>query len=310
MKQKTLVLAIGATVLAGCATDPRTGERSMSNLGKGAGIGAAAGAGAGALFGGNDLKNAGFGALAGAALGAGIGYYMDKQQEEMQQSLQGTGIEVQRTAENQLTLNMPSTSNVTFAFGKADLTPEAQNALDPIARVLNSYPESTISVTGHTDDVGSDADNQRLSEARATSVANFMSQRGVNRMRVSQQGMGESSPKVPNTSDSNRAMNRRVELSIKANENAGGQQQPQGGYQQPQGGYPQQQQQYPQGGYPQQPSYPQQQGYPPQGYPQQGYPQQPAYPQQGYPQQPSYPQGYPQQPSYPQQPYQQNLYYR
>ncbi len=296
MKKKLLVVSTGIALLSGCANNPYTGQSEMANWGKGAGIGAAVGAGAGTLFGGNDLKNAGLGALAGAAVGAGIGYYMDKQQEEMQQSLQGTGIEVQRTAENQLTLNMPSTSNVTFAFAKADLTPEAQNALEPIARILTSYPESTISVTGHTDDVGSDADNQRLSEARATSVANFLSQRGVNRLRISQQGMGESSPKMPNTNDSNRAINRRVELAIKANENAGAGQGQQGGYQQqPQQGY--QQQQYPQQGYPQQ-QYPQQQ------YPQQGYPQQ-QYPQLGYPQQ-----QYPQQ-GYPQQQYQQtNPYYR
>lgn len=289
MNKSLLSLGIIAGLLGGCATDPYTGQSAMSNWGKGAGIGAAVGAGAGTLFGGNDWKNAGLGALAGAAVGAGIGYYMDKQQEEMQQSLQGTGIEVQRTAQNQLTLSMPSTSNVTFAFGKADLTPEAQNALDPIARVLNNYPDSTMSVTGHTDDVGSDADNQRLSEARATSVANFLAQRGVNPLRISQQGLGESSPKVPNTSDANRAINRRVELSIKANENAGAVQQ---------GGAPQQA--YPQQGYPQQ-QYPQQQ-YPQQQYPQQVYPQQ-NYPQQAYPQQPYQQPGYPQQtyPSYPQQ---------
>jgi outer membrane protein OmpA-like peptidoglycan-associated protein len=299
MNKSLLSTGIIVSLLTGCATDPYTGQSQMSNWGKGAGIGAAVGAGAGTLFGGNDLKNAGLGALAGAALGAGIGYYMDKQQEEMQQSLQGTGIEVQRTAQNQLTLSMPSTSNVTFAFGKAELTYEAQNALEPIARVLNNYPESTISVTGHTDDVGSDADNQRLSEARATSVAGFLAQRGVNHLRISQQGMGESAPKVPNTSDANRAINRRVELAIKANENAGANQQGM-----PQQGYPQQQQQqYPQQAYPQ-PQYPQQQ-YPQQGYPQPQYPQQqypqPAYPQQGYPQQ--YPQqGYPQYPQQPQYP--------
>jgi outer membrane protein OmpA-like peptidoglycan-associated protein len=291
MTKKILISGIIAALTTACANNPYTGQSGMSNLGKGAGIGAAVGAGAGTLFGGNDWKNAGLGALAGAAVGAGVGYYMDKQQEEMQQSLQGTGIEVQRTAENQLTLSMPSTSNVTFAFGKADLTPEAQNALDPVARVLTSYPESTISVTGHTDDVGSDADNQRLSEARATSVANFLGQRGVNRLRISQQGLGESSPKVPNTSDANRAINRRVELAINANQNAGAapqqqQQQQTQPYQQP--GYPQQNQPYQQG-YPQQQSYPQQnqqyQGYPQQNQQYQQYPQQ--YPQQQY-QQPYY----------------------
>lgn len=306
MNKRLLISGIGVALLAGCTTNPYTGQSSISNLGKGAAIGTAVGAGAGTLFGGNDLKNAGFGALAGAALGAGIGYYMDKQEEEMQQSLQGTGIQVQRTAENTLTLNMPSTSNVTFAFAKSDLSFEAQNALNSVAQVLINYPDSTIMVTGHTDDVGSDADNQHLSEARANSVANYLAQRGVNPMRISKQGMGESQPKVPNTSDANRAINRRVELSIVANQNAGASQQQQApqGYQQPQGGYPQQQ--YPQQQYPQQ-QYPQQ-GYPQQQYPQQGYPQQ-QYPQQGYPQQQYPQQGYPQQ-QYPQQqqPYQQQNY--
>lgn len=293
MNEKLLISSIGLAMMVGCTTNPYTGQSSISNLGKGAGIGAAVGAGAGTLFGGNDWKNAGLGALAGAAVGAGIGYYMDKQEQEMQRSLQGTGIQVQRTAENTLTLNMPSTSNVTFAFARSDLSYEAQNALNSIAQVLNNYPDSTIMVTGHTDDVGSDVDNQRLSEARAHSVANYLVQRGVNAMRISQQGMGESQPKVPNTSDANRAINRRVEITIIANQNAGASQQPQpqtqpqGGYQQPQGGY-QQQQPYQQPGYPQQPPYLQQQ-YPQQGYPQQQYPQQQPYQQPGYPQQPSYP---------------------
>jgi len=302
MNKNLLVTSIAVALLAGCATNPYTGQTGIGNAGKGAGIGAAVGAGAGTLFGGNDWANAGLGALAGAAVGAGIGYYMDKQEQEMQQSLQGTGIQVQRTAENTLTLNMPSTSNVTFAFARSDLSFEAQNALNSIAQVLNSYPDSTIMVTGHTDDVGSDSDNQRLSEARAVSVANYLSQRGVNPIRISKQGMGESQPKAPNTTDANRAINRRVEIAIIANQNAGANQQPQQqpgyqqpGYQQPQGGYPQQQ--YPQQGYPQQQQYPQQ------GYPQQGYPQQQQYPQQGYPQQQYPQQGYPQQ-----QPYQQPGY--
>ena len=291
MNKKSIALGIGFSLLAGCTTNPHTGETSISNLGKGAGIGAAAGAGAGTLFGGNDWKNAGLGALAGAAVGAGIGYYMDKQQEEMQQSLQGTGVEVQRTADNTLNLTMPS--NVTFAHDKADLTFEAQNALNSVSQVLNNYPDSRIGITGHTDDSGSDAYNQRLSELRAASVATYLGQHGVNPMRISQQGLGESSPKVPNSSDANRAINRRVELTIIANQNAGANRQPpqQQGYPQPQGGYqqPQTYPQQPQGGYqqPQQPVY-QQPSYPQQQYPQQQQPYQ-QYPQQGYPQQ-TYPQ--------------------
>lgn len=101
MKHSNLLVLMASTAfLLACATDPYTGQTKISNTAKGAGIGAAVGAGAGTLFGGNDLKNAGWGALAGGAVGAAVGAYMDNQEREMQQSLQGTGIQVERTAEN------------------------------------------------------------------------------------------------------------------------------------------------------------------------------------------------------------------
>ncbi|MFI3218774.1 MAG: flagellar motor protein MotB, partial [Methylococcales bacterium] len=107
MKKKLLILSISSILLTACVTNPNTGQSSMSKAAIGGLGGAAVGAGAGTLFGGNDLKNAGLGALAGAAVGAGIGYYMDSQEKEMQQSLQGTGVQVQRTAENTINLTMP-----------------------------------------------------------------------------------------------------------------------------------------------------------------------------------------------------------
>jgi outer membrane protein OmpA-like peptidoglycan-associated protein len=278
MKKNILCITLSTLLIAACAPTGGLNNTAMGGLG-----GAALGAGAGALFGGNKLQNAGLGALAGGAVGAAVGAYMDSQQQEMQQSLQGTGVEVQRTSENTLNLTMPS--SITFATGSAVLTQQAQNALNSVRDVLNHFPDSHIVVTGHTDDVGGEAMNQRLSEQRALSVANYLAQQGVSRSRLTQQGMGKRQPKVPNTSEVNRAQNRRVELSIVANNTAGAsQQQPQQMQQQqqqfPQQGYPQQQQQYPQQGYPQQ-----------QQYPQQGYPQQQQYPQQGYPDQQ---QGYPQ----------------
>jgi len=267
MNKKLLVIGVSSILFSACATDPYTGQSTMSNTMKGGGIGAAVGAGAGTLFGGNDLKNAGFGALAGGVVGAAVGAYMDKQQREMEQSLQGTGIEVQRTAANTLSLNMPS--SITFGFNSANLTPQAQSSLDAVANVLNQYPDSKVTITGHTDDTGADHYNQKLSEQRAGSVSAYLTQRGVNYARLSQQGMGERMPKYPNINEENRAQNRRVELAIVANNTAGSQQgaPQQQGYPQQQQGYPQQQQQYPQQqGYPQQqPQYPQQQPY---GYPQ------------------------------------------
>jgi outer membrane protein OmpA-like peptidoglycan-associated protein len=273
MIKKFLLAGISSSMLlTACVTDPYTGQSSLSKTAMGGGIGAATGAAIGTAFGGNDLKNAGWGALAGGAVGAAVGAYMDHQQKEMQQSLAGTGIDVVRTSENTLSLNMPS--SITFGYNSSNLTSQAISALDSVAGILNKYPESTIKVTGHTDDIGSDAYNQGLSERRASSVSGYLSQHGVNYARLSQQGMGERMPKVANTTEESRAQNRRVELAIVANNNAGSNNQA------PSQQYPQQQN-YPQQGYPQQ-NYPQQ-GYPQQGYPQQGYPQQ-GYPQQGYPQ--------------------------
>jgi len=246
-------------LLMACSTGPYTGESTISNAAKGGGSGAVVGAGAGTLFGGNDLKNAGLGALASGDVGS----YMDHQQQEMQQVLQGTGIEVQRTAENMLSLNM--LSSISFANNSATLTRQAQTALDAVARVLNQYSDSKITITGHTDDIGSNGFNLKLSEQRAASVSSYLSSHNVNYTRLTQQGMGESMPKLPNTNEANREQNRRVELAIVANQIAGSQQ----------GTTPQQQ------GYPQQESYPQQQGYPQeQDYLQ----QQDELLQQGYPQ--------------------------
>lgn len=279
--KKLLVISLSSLLISACVTDPYTGQSTIGNTAKGAGIGAVLGGATGTAFGGNDLKNAGWGALAGGAVGAAVGAYMDHQQQAMQQSLQGTGIEVQRTAENTLNLTMPS--SITFGFNSAQLTSDAQNALNSVANVLNQYPDSRINVTGHTDDIGSDSYNQKLSEQRAASVAAYLAQHNVAYGRLGQQGMGERMPKFPNTDENNRSQNRRVELAIIANNTAGA---PQGSQQ----SYPQQQQQQ------QQQNYPQQQGYPQQNYPQQGYPQQQ---QQGYPQPQTYPQqGYPQ-PVYP-----------
>lgn len=152
MNKTLLIMGISSVLLTACVTDPYTGQTSIANSAKGAGIGAVVGGAAGTAFGGNDLQNAGWGALAGGAVGAAVGAYMDHQQEQMQQSLKGTGIEVQRTAENTLNLTMPS--SITFGFNSAQLTPDAQNALNSVANVLNQYPASTINVTGHTDDTG------------------------------------------------------------------------------------------------------------------------------------------------------------
>jgi outer membrane protein OmpA-like peptidoglycan-associated protein len=148
-------------------------------------------------------------------LGKVIG--VDRPGRAMRVTLEEAGIDVQRTSENTLSLSVP------FTFDSATLTPQAQSTLNSVASVLNQHPESTVRVTGHTDDVGSDVDNQRLSEQRAATVAGYLTSNGVNTARISQQGMGEKEPKFPNTDEASRAENRRVELMITTHQHVGDQ---------------------------------------------------------------------------------------
>jgi len=210
---KLSVIAIALmTFAAGCSTiNPYTNERQTSKAVKGAGIGAVAGAVAGLLTKGDKLDNALIGAGVGALAGGGVGYYMDVQEAKLRQKLAGTGVSVTREGDN-ITLNLPS--NVTFATGSADLNSQFFTALDGVTLVLKEYDKTVIEVAGHTDNVGADQYNQALSQRRASSVAGYLSSHGVKQQRLLTVGAGESYPVASNDSESGRAQNRRVELTI------------------------------------------------------------------------------------------------
>ncbi|MGI9361717.1 MAG: OmpA family protein, partial [Parasphingorhabdus sp.] len=150
---------------------------------------------------------AGLGGLAGA----GIGYYMDEQEKKLREQTAGTGIDVTRDGDN-LILNMPA--NVTFPFDSAAIQPQFQQTLSEVANTLSQYEKSYIDIYGHTDSTGTDSYNQSLSERRAASVANFLSNGGVQRARLETRGFGESQPIASNSTEEGRSANRRVELKI------------------------------------------------------------------------------------------------
>lgn len=105
-------------------------------------------------------------------------------------------------------------SGVTFDFDKATLTPNAQTILDGVAEALNKVPDLKIEIGGHTDSMGSDEYNLKLSDRRAASVVSYLTEHGVNGARLSSHGYGESQPVADNDSDEGREKNRRVELKI------------------------------------------------------------------------------------------------
>ncbi|HEY5804976.1 MAG TPA: OmpA family protein [Lysobacter sp.] len=220
-------------VLAGCVTSQPYGQQypqsqypqnpppqqqgqqqGMSKTGKGALIGALAGVAAGLLSGDDAterrqraLVGAGVGGLAGAA----IGNYQDRQERALRDQMAGTGVDVVRDGNN-ITLNMPS--GITFDFDKSNLKPEFYPVLDNVARTLQEYNQTIVEVAGHTDSVGSDAYNQKLSEQRANAVSGYLTSRGLMRDRFIVVGAGESRPVASNDSESGRAQNRRVEITL------------------------------------------------------------------------------------------------
>jgi outer membrane protein OmpA-like peptidoglycan-associated protein len=121
------------------------------------------------------------------------------------------GFDVSRSGER-LIVAMPNT--VLFDFDSYDLRYEARRDLDQVADILIRYPETTIVVAGHTDSIGNAGYNQRLSEYRAQSVANYLISRGVQPHRISSVGYGETMPIASNATESGRQRNRRVELQI------------------------------------------------------------------------------------------------
>jgi outer membrane protein OmpA-like peptidoglycan-associated protein len=113
---------------------------------------------------------------------------------------------------DEIALRMPA--GVTFAFNRFDIQPQFRPTLDEVAETLAGYPSTFIDIYGHTDNVGSDAYNQTLSENRAQSVASYLSTRGVQSARIATQGFGETQPIADNGTESGRAANRRVEIRI------------------------------------------------------------------------------------------------
>jgi outer membrane protein OmpA-like peptidoglycan-associated protein len=215
MIKKFAIGCLAATFLAGCTTtDPYTGEQKISNTAGGAAIGAAVGALGGLAVGGGGrsgrnaaLIGAGIGALAGGV----AGNYMDRQESELRAQLQGTGVSVTRNGD-QIILNMPS--NITFSTDQDAVKPQFYATLNSVAVVLRKFDRSIIDVYGHTDNVGGQQYNQLLSERRALSVSNYLTQQGIDNRRFAVRGLGMDRPIASNNSEAGRSQNRRVELQI------------------------------------------------------------------------------------------------
>ena len=138
---------------------------------------------------------------------------MDKQAEEIKNSVPDAKVE--RVGEG---IVVEFNSNILFGFDKSDLSDDAKLNLDNLVTILNNYPDTDIEVQGHTDSRGTETYNQRLSEQRAGAVSGYLTQNGIYTSRISIVGFGENLPKYSNDNEEGRALNRRVEFMITANE--------------------------------------------------------------------------------------------
>ncbi len=135
----------------------------------------------------------------------------EKKYKEAMASLQ----EMAKVQENQRGLVITLSGSVLFTTGKADLLPIAQDKLEKVATVLQEQdPNKKIVVYGYTDSIGTKANNQKLSQARADTVRNFLVQKGVDSSRISAVGKGEDDPVATNKTPEGRANNRRVEIVV------------------------------------------------------------------------------------------------
>jgi outer membrane protein OmpA-like peptidoglycan-associated protein len=212
-------LLIGFLPVTACQTtrDQQAGQQQASDRKEkeksGTAIGAAGGAAAGAAIGkGNERgRNAIIGGILGGIAGNRIGAYMDRQEEELKDNLEGSGVEVKREG-NRIELNMPG--DITFATGKSNVQSEFEPVLNSVSQVLKKYPETRIQVQGFTDNTGSSEFNQMLSEQRARSVASYFERNGIAGERVTTVGFGESQPIAENDTAEGRQQNRRVEIEV------------------------------------------------------------------------------------------------
>jgi len=204
-------LSLSILLLSGCqSVNPYTGQQQVSNTATGGAVGALGGAAIGALAGGS--RGALIGGALGGLTGVVVGSALDKQNEELHRALVGTGVQVQKIG-NSIQLIMAS--DVTFKTNQSDVRSSFYPTLNSVAIVLKKYNNTSITITGFTDNVGSAAYNQELSEKRAESVGSYLVSQSISPNRISTQGRGMRNPIASNATAEGRALNRRVEITLR-----------------------------------------------------------------------------------------------
>ena len=195
------------------------GSCNMSNTGKGAliggGSGAAVGAGLGAIFG--KGKGAAIGAV-GTTAGVLIGKKMDKARAEAA-ALEGAKAEDVTDANGLQAVKVTFDSGILFAFNSSTLSQTSKNSLRDFSKILIKNPTIDVAIYGHTDNIGTEAANMKVSTARANAVESYLMSCGVpvSQIKITE-GKGYTEPVASNETKAGQAQNRRVEVYLYASE--------------------------------------------------------------------------------------------
>ncbi len=215
MKTTTLTLSVIGLLATSACTTPM--QNPTANMGQRSQNGAAIGAIAGGLFGAsrkgdNRLGKAAIGAVVGGVLGGAIGQQLDKQAGDLRQAIGNDQVGIVNTG-NELIVSMPQ--DILFATGSSNLGSTLRSDLRAVAQNLQQYPNSTVEVIGHTDNVGEADYNLSLSRQRASAVASVLMSDGVPSSRIVTLGYGEDRPVASNLDAAGRQQNRRVDIIIR-----------------------------------------------------------------------------------------------
>ncbi|MCH1456350.1 OmpA family protein [bacterium] len=204
-------------ILSGCVTpesaaNSKPGDNTTAGTIMGGLIGAIAGMEMSSK--GDRKKGAIVGAIVGAAAGNAIGQTLDEQAADLRRDLNNNQVNVTNTG-SELIVTMPQ--DILFALDSAAVRSDLRRDLGVVAGNLQAYPNSTISIEGHTDNTGTANYNRILSQRRANAVADILVNNGVPPARLYAVGRGENEPVASNLSATGRAQNRRVEIVIRPN---------------------------------------------------------------------------------------------
>ncbi|MCH9660354.1 MAG: OmpA family protein [Bacteroidetes bacterium] len=216
------IASIGVAAMLLVAFSSCDATKNANNKQKGGVIGAAGGAVLGAILGnnvgkgGNGEVGAVIGGVVGGAAGVLIGAKMDKNAQKIEEEIPGAQVE---RVDDGIVITFDENSGVNFATAKYNINESSQATLDKLSAVMIEYPDTDVLVVGHTDSVGSDANNMLLSQRRAQAVTGyFVDVKNLSSGRFTTNWYGEQTPVASNDTAEGRAQNRRVNIVLVPND--------------------------------------------------------------------------------------------